>query len=159
MATRAAALDVSILARPPGLVAVAGSTAGALLIVITLFTVLYADVSWWVAAWMAACGALLVTSGVWAWLAPRDVPKALLLGAAIATAGLGSSMPALRMWILDEAIDAGGASVDRGDLTAVGVALGLLCACYLSFAGADLVRAAWLSAMARRAAVDARRPA
>lgn len=153
MATRAANFDVSILARPPGLVAVAGSSVGALLVVSTLFTALYASVPWWVAAWTGVCGALLVVSGIWAWRAPRDVTKALLLGAAIATAGLGSSMPALRMWILSGWDHVG---LERADIAAAGVSLGLLCACYLSFAAADLVRGAWLSAMARRASGDAR---
>jgi hypothetical protein len=153
MATRAATLDVSILARPPGVVAVAGSAVGALLIVSTLFTVLYANAPWWVAAWMGTCGALLVTSGIWAWRAPHDVNKALLLGAAIATTGVGSSMPAVRMWIQ---VGAGDAALGRADIAAAGVTLGLLCACYLSFAAADLVRAAWLSAMARRAGAAAR---
>lgn len=146
MARHAATLDVSLLARPPGIVAVTGSVGGTLLGVITLFVVLYAYVPWWVPAWTGACGVMLVVSAVWAWQRPRDVGKALQLGAATAIAGLGSSAPAMRMWIQVGSTDTG---MHRVDVAAVGVALGLLCACYLVFAAADMMRGARLEALGR----------
>lgn len=146
MARHAATLDVSILAHPPGMAAVTGSVVGTLLGVITLFVVLYTDVPWWVPAWTGACGVLLVGSGVWAWQRPREVGKALQLGTATAIAGLGSSAPAMRMWIQVGSADPG---MHRVEIAAVGVALGILCACYLAFAAADLMRGARLEALAR----------
>jgi hypothetical protein len=146
MTQHAASFDISILARPPGMIAVAGSMVGTLLAVISLFVVLYADVPWWVAGWTGACGALLVASGVWAWQRPREVVKALQLGAMAAIAGLGSSAPAFRMWIQLGMRDPWWLRVE---VAAVGVGLGLLCACYLAFVAADLVRGARLEALAR----------
>jgi len=146
MARHAAALDVSLLARPPGMVAVTGSMVGTLLEVVTLFVVLYTDVPWWVPAWTGVVGAMLVGSGVWAWQQPHRVGKALQLGTATAIAGLGSSAPAMRMWIQLGSADPG---MYRAEIAAVGVALGLLCACYLVFAAADLMRGARLEALAR----------
>jgi hypothetical protein len=146
MTRHAVTFDLSLLARPPGMIAVAGSVVGTLLAVTTLFTVLYADVPWWVAGWPGACGALLVVSGVWAWQRPREVVHALQLGAATAIAGLGSSAPAFRLWIQLGLRDDG---LHRIEVAVVGVAVGLLCACYLAFVAADLVRGARLEALAR----------
>lgn len=146
MARHAAALDVSILARPSGMTAVTGSVVGTLLGVTTLFVVLYTSVPWWVPGWTGACGVMLVASGVWAWQRPREVGKALQLGTATAIAGLGSSAPAMRMWIQVGSADP---DMHRVEVAAVGVALGLLCACYLAFAAADLMRGARLEALAR----------
>jgi len=126
------------------MVAVTGSVVGTLLEVVTLFVVLYTNVPWWVPAWTGVVGVMLMVSGVWAWQQPREVGKALQLGTATAIAGLGSSAPAMRMWI-----QLGSADLDRVEIAAVGVALGLLCACYLAFAAADLMRSARLEALAR----------
>lgn len=128
------------------MVAVTGSVVGTLLEVITLFVVLYTDVPWWVPAWTGMVGAMLVGSAVWAWQQPRHVGRALQLGIATAIAGLGSSAPAMRMWIQLGSADAG---LHRVEIAAVGVALGLLCACYLVFAAADLMRGARLEALVR----------
>lgn len=144
MARHAATLDVSILARPPGMIAVTGSVVGTLLEVVTLFVVLYTNVPWWVPAWTGACGLGLVASGLWAWQQPRALGRARQLGTAVAIVGLGSSAPAMRMWI-----QLGQADLDRVEIAAVGVALGVLCACYLAFAAADLMRTARLEALAR----------
>lgn len=148
MARHTASFEGSILSRTPGMIAVAGSVVGTLLVVITLFVVLYADVPWWVPAWTAACGAVLVATGIWAWQRPHAMDKALHVGAVMATAGVGSSAPAIRMWAQLGLDDPG---LHRVEIAAVGVALGLLCACYLAFVAADLIRGARLEALARPA--------
>lgn len=125
------------------MLAVAGSVIGTMVGVITLFAVLYTDVPRWMVVWTAACATLLTASGVWAWQRPRDVGKALHLGAATAIAGLGSSMPALLLWLEHGAAAAG---MPRTEIATVGAALAALCACYLAFAAADLLRAAGLEA-------------
>lgn len=129
------------------MIAVAGSVVGTLLGVVTLFVVLYTDVPWWVPAWTAACGAVLVGTSVWAWQQPQAMDKALHVGAVMATAGAGSSAPAIRMWAQLGLDDPG---LHRVEIAAVGVALGLLCACYLAFAVADLIRGARLETLTRR---------
>jgi uncharacterized membrane protein YccC len=148
MARYGAVSEDSVLTRTPGMIAVAGSVVGTLLGVVTLFVVLYTDVPWWVPAWTAACGAVLLATGLWAWQRPRAMSMALHIGAVMATAGVGSSAPAIRMWA-----QLGLADPDtyRIEIAAVGVALGLLCACYLAFAATDLIRGARLETLARRA--------
>ena len=135
------------------MIAVAGSTLGNLLVVITLVVVLYAEgVPWWIPGWVGACGAGLLVSGVLAWQRPRALVRArpfLLLDEAFATTtavvGVGSSAPAFRMWIQ---LGLGDPIPHRLDVAAVGVALGLLCACYLAFVAAELERGTRLEALA-----------
>lgn len=139
MTRSAATLDGPFLVRTPGVVAVAGSLVGTALVVITLLVVLYTDAPWWVPAWTGACGAALAGSGLWAWRRPHEVFAALQVGATVAVAGVGSSAPAMRMWIQLGLADPG---LHRVEVAVVGVTLGLLCACYLAFVMADLVRGA-----------------
>ena len=129
------------------MIAVAGSTLGNLLVVITLVVVLYAEgVPWWIPGWVGACGAGLLVSGVLAWQRPRALVRALQLGTTTAVVGVGSSAPAFRMWIQ---LGLGDPIPHRLDVAAVGVALGLLCACYLAFVAAELERGTRLEALAR----------
>lgn len=121
------------------MIAVAGSMVGTAIGVITLFAVLYTEVPTWGLAWSTACAALLVGSSLWAWQRPRQVASALRLGVAAAIAGVGWGVPALRAWI-----QVGPADLARVEIGAVGVTLGLACACYLAFAAAELVRTAEL---------------
>lgn len=119
------------------MVAIAGSLVGAALVVTALMVVLYTGVSWWVGGWMGACGLTLVSSGLWAWQRPRDVTSALTLGTVAAIAGVGSSAPAFRVWIQLGPFDP---EAGRVEVAVVGVTLGILCACYLAFMAAELVR-------------------
>jgi hypothetical protein len=139
MPRNAATLDGPFLVRTPGIVAVAGSLVGTALVVITLLVLLYTEAPWWMSGWTGACGAVFVASGLWAWRRPHDVFAALQVGATVAVAGVGSSAPAMRMWIQVGLAETG---LQRVEVAVVGVTLGLLCACYLAFVMADLVRGA-----------------
>ena len=129
--------SMSSLDRPPGLVAVAGASFGAALIVTGLFSVILSDAAPWLGVWGAICGVLLIGSGVWAWARPQDLVGALFAGSSAAAAGLGASLPAVWMGLQAAVMPS---TMSRPDLAVFDTVMGIECACYLAFAAIEFLR-------------------
>jgi hypothetical protein len=145
--------SMSSLDRPPGLVAVAGASFGAALIVTGLFSVILSDAAPWLGVWGATCGVLLIGSGVWAWARPQDLVGALFAGSSAAAAGLGASLPAVWMGVQAAMLPS---TMSRPDLAVFDTVMGIECACYLAFAAVEFVRGVRLDERAQRMDKQAR---
>lgn len=133
--------------RPPGIVAVAGPVFGAALAVLVLFTAVLTEEPPWVYGWGAACSALLIGSGVWAWRRPGQLSAAARLGLVGGTLGLAVGSPALSLWLWAALTER---ALAWPDFVVFAANTSILCACYLALLAADRVRGVRIARAERR---------